>query len=104
MASYGRISRQQLQIAASAPSEQAVPYDRHSHDHDQLAAVLLQMALGSGVVRDGMDSPVHWPRDRRKPARFFSEPRLFLHWPMVVAPARRRGHWSWQAFHVRIAR
>ena len=104
MPSYGRISRQQLQIAASAPTEQAVPHHRHSPDHDQLAAIFLQMALGFGVLRGGLDSSIRGPRDRGKPAGFLSEPRLFLHWPMVVDSSRRRGYWSSQAFHVRIAR
>ena len=104
MTSYGRISRQQLQVAASAPTEQAVSPDRHSHDHDQLAAVLLQMALGPGVVRGRMDSSIRRPRNRGKPAGFLSEPHLLLHWPMVVDSAGRRGDWSSQAFHVRIAR
>src|SRR4051812_20067428 len=104
MANYGQISRQQLQVAASASAEQAVSHDWHSHDHDQLAAVLLSMALGSGVVRGWMDASIRWPRDRRKPAGFLSEPRLFLHWPMVVDSSRRSGDWSSKAFHVRIAR
>lgn len=104
MASYGRIFRQQLQVAAPAPAEQAVPHDRHSPDHDQLAAVLLSMALGFGVVRGRLDASIRWPRDRRKPAGFLSEPRLFLHWPMVADSSRRGGDWSSKAFHVRIAR
>ena len=60
--SYDWFVHRNIQIQTSASAEQTLPYDWDSDDYDLVAAVLFQVALGSGIIHRRLAAAVYWSR------------------------------------------